>query len=56
MSHDNKMETDIGTKFFAVLLIVGCSESFLTDVLNLPLVVTTWPYEDAVNTGLNDFL
>ena len=53
-AHDNKMETNIPTMIFALLLIFGCSECFLSDVL--PLVVTTWPYEDAVNTGNTSFV
>ena len=45
------MEIKVATLLCAILLIVGCSDGFLTDVGQLPLVVTTWPYEDAVNAG-----
>ena len=34
---------------FTLLLIALCSDGFLA--ANLPLVLTTWPYEDAVNAG-----
>ena len=39
----------IETLLSFVLMVFLCSDCFITD--NLPLVLTTWPYQDAVNAG-----
>ena len=40
---------NIETLLSFVLMSSLCSDCFITD--NLPLVLTTWPYQDAVNAG-----